>query len=135
MEERVFILEQPKPVEKSLLNAFGESYRYFKVLMDISESYNKDWNFSKTSGWMLKVHKNKKALFYVIPLKNEFKISMAIRENELNTFLKDTNLKKIHQRLLDTQKYREGFVIRFKTNDSDYKYFEHLIKKLISIRH
>ena len=60
---------------------------------------------------------------------------MAIRENELNTFLKDTNLKKIHQRLLDTQKYREGFVIRFKTNDSDYKYFEHLIRKLISIRH
>ena len=50
MEERVFIEVQPKPVEESLLNAFGESYRYFKVLMDISESYNKDWKFSKTSG-------------------------------------------------------------------------------------
>jgi hypothetical protein len=134
MEERVFIEKQPKPAEESLLNAFGESYRYFKCLMDISESYNKDWNFSKTSGWMLKVHNNKKALFYVIPLKNEFKISMAIRENELNTLLKDNDLKKIHQRLLDTKKYREGFAIRFKSDDKDYKYLEHLIRKLISIR-
>ena len=89
MEERVFIAEQPKPAEESLQNAFGESYRYFKELMDISDSYIKDWNFSKTSGWMLKVHDNKNALFYIIPLKNEFKKSMAIRKSELNTFLKN----------------------------------------------
>jgi hypothetical protein len=134
MEERVFIEELPKPAEESLQNAFGESYRYFKDLMDISDSYIKDWNFSKTSGWMLKVHDNKKTLFYIIPLKNEFKISMAIRKSELNTFLKDIDLKKIHKKLLDTKEYREGFVIRFKTNDDDYKNFELLIMKLISIR-
>ena len=134
MEERVFIVEQPKPDEESLQNAFGESYRYFKELMDISDSYIKDWNFSKTSGWMLKVHDNKKALFYIIPLKNEFKISMAIRKSELNTFLKDIDLEKIHKKLLDTKEYREGFVYPIKTNDEDYKNFELLIMKLISIR-
>ncbi len=35
MEERVFNEKQPKPVEESLQNAFGEGYRYFKILMDI----------------------------------------------------------------------------------------------------
>ncbi len=62
------------------------------------------------------------------------KISMAIRKSELNTFLKDIDLEKIHKKLLDTKEYREGFVIRFKTNDDDYKNFELLIMKLISIR-
>ena len=36
----------------------------------------------------------RKGPLLLIPMKNEFKVSMAIRENELSKFLKDVELKK-----------------------------------------
>jgi len=86
-------------------------YKYFMKLMDISDSFSKDWNFSKSSGWMLKVHNKRKALFYIIPMRNDFKVSMAIRKNELSKFLKDVELKNIHNNLLSAKKYSEGFAV------------------------
>jgi hypothetical protein len=43
-------------------------------------AFSQEWNFSKSSGWMLKVFDARKALFYFIPLKCGFKVSMDIRE-------------------------------------------------------
>jgi len=83
---------------------------------------------------MLKVHDKKKALFYVIPMKNEFKINMTIGDNERIKYLNDLELKMIHDKLLTSKKYREGFLLRFKTNDDDYETFQLLIKKLIHFR-
>ena len=134
MVERVFFDESTKPSEKSLRAALGDFYNNFKDLMDISDSFSKDWNFSKRSGWMLKVHDKKKALFYVIPMKNEFKVSMAIRDNERIKYINDLELKKINDKLLTAKKYKEGFLLRFKTNDDDYETFELLIRKLIPCR-
>jgi hypothetical protein len=134
MVERVFFDESTKPSEKSLRAALGDFYNNFKDLMDISDSFSKDWNFSKRSGWMLKVHDKKKALFYVIPMKNEFIVSMAIRDNERIMYINDLELKKINDKLLTAKKYKEGFLLRFKTNDDDYETFELLIRKLIPCR-
>jgi Protein of unknown function (DUF3788) len=134
MVERVFFDESTKPSEKSLRAALGDFYNNFKDLMDISDSFSKDWNFSKRSGWMLKVHDKKKALFYVIPMKNEFIVSMAIRDNERIMYINDLELKKIHDKLLTAKKYKEGFLLRFKTDDDDYETFELLIRKLIPCR-
>ena len=92
MVERVFLDESKKPSAQSLKTSFGNSYNNYNDLMDITESFSKDWNFSKTSGWMLKVHNKKKALFYVIPMEKEFKISMALRDNERKLFIKDADL-------------------------------------------
>lgn len=103
--------------------------------MDISNSFLKDWNFSKSSGWMLKVHNTKKTLFYVIPLNNEFKISMAIRENERNAFLEDNELKSIYNMLKSSKKYREGYALRFEVKDDEnFQVLKLLIQKLIDIR-
>ena len=134
MVERVFFDESTKPSEKSLRAALGDFYNNFKDIMDISDSFSKDWNFSKRSGWMLKVHDKKKALFYVIPIKNKFIVSMTIRDNERIKYINDLELKKIHDKLLTAKKYKEGFLLRFKTNDDDYETFELLIRKLIHCR-
>ena len=114
MVERVFFDESTKPSEKSLRAALGDFYNNFKDIMDISDSFSKDWNFSKRSGWMLKVHDKKKALFYVIPIKNKFIVSMTIRDNERIKYINDLELKKIHDKLLTAKKYKEGFLLRFK---------------------
>jgi len=53
--------------------------------------------------------------------------------NELK-YLNDLELKMIHDKLLTSKKYREGFLLRFKTNDDDYETFQLLIKKLIHFK-
>ena len=84
---------------------------------------------------MLKVHDKKKALFYLIPLKNEFKISMAIRENERKSFLEDNELEIIHNMIKSAKKYREGYALRFNVkNENDFKILELFIGKLTLIR-
>jgi len=84
---------------------------------------------------MLKVHDKNKALFYIIPLNGEFKISMAIRENERNTFLEDNELKVIHGMIKSAKKYREGYTLRFEVkNNENFKIISLLIKKLVDLR-
>lgn len=135
MEERPFMDKEAKPEEKKLKQTLRESYGYYNELMEIADSFLKDWNFSKSSGWMLKIHDKKKALFYLIPLEGEFKISMAIRENERNTFLEDKELKTIHNMIKSSKKYREGYALRFDIKSSeDFKMLFLLIKKLINLR-
>ncbi|MBI5679647.1 MAG: DUF3788 family protein [Methanobacterium sp.] len=135
MEEKPFLDENSKPTEDSLKTVLGNAFAYYETLMDIADSFSKDWNFFKSSGWMLKVHDRKKALFYIVPLKNEFKISMAIRENERKAFLKDDKLKMIHNMIKSAKQYREGYALRFNVNDDeDFEIIEPLIKKLTAIR-
>lgn len=84
---------------------------------------------------MLKVHQKNKALFYLIPLKNKFKISLALRENERDAFLDDNELKIFNEILLSPMKYREGYAMVFQVNEDDeYEDFEIFIKKLILLR-
>ena len=135
MEERSFLDKEYKPTDETLKAAFGDSYIYYEGLIDVADSFLKDWNFSKSSGWMLKVHDKKKALFYLIPLKNEFKISMAIRKNERKSFLEDNELKIIHSMIESAKKYREGYALRFNVkNENDFKILELFIGKLTLIR-
>lgn len=135
MEERPFLDKNSKPTEQTLQPTLEDVYEYYGKLMGIADSFLKDWNFSKSSGWMLKVHDKKKALFYLIPLKNEFKISMAIRENERNAFLKDSELKTIHDMIKSAKKYREGYALRFNIKDeADFEMPGLLIKKLAMFR-
>ena len=135
MEERLFLDKALKPADQTLQQVLNDTYGYYKELMDMAGPFLKDWNFTKTSGWMLKVHDKKKALFYLIPLKNEFKISMAIRENERDAFLTDGDFETIHDLIKSAKKYREGRALRFNVKDElDYKMPKLLIKKLIMLR-
>lgn len=135
MQERPFMDKDAKPTDEKLKQTMGDSYSNYAELMEITDSFLKDWNFSKSSGWMLKVHDKKKALFYLIPLEGEFKISMAIREHERNIFLEDNELKLIHDMIKSSKKYREGYALRFDIkNDDNFKILSLLIKKLINLR-
>jgi hypothetical protein len=135
MDERPFMDENSEPTEDKLKTVLGDTYSYYETLMGISDSFSRDWNFFKSSGWMLKIHERKKALFYLVPLNNGFNVSMAIRENERKAFLKDDELKTIHNMIKSAKQYREGFEIRFDVIDgSDFEIVESLIKKLTDIR-
>ena len=84
---------------------------------------------------MLKVYDRKKALFYLIPLTNGVKISMAIRETERDVFLRDDELEKLHEEISAAKRYTEGFALQFDiTNKAECQSLKMFIGKLVTLR-
>lgn len=135
MDDRPFADKSLKPTEELLRVALGEAFQYYREFDSLTVGYKKAWNFSKSSGWILKVHDGKKALYYFIPLNNSFKISLAIREQEKLTFLGDSDLHHLKEQLEDAKKYSEGFALQFLISDQEsFSRCFPLIKKLTEVR-
>lgn len=87
------------------------------------------------SGWMQKISDSKKALCYIIPLENAFKVSLTVREKEREDFLKDKTLAAIHAPLSSARKFAEGYALQFAVADQDsFLPLKALIQKLIAAR-
>lgn len=135
MNERPFCDPNTKPMEQALRSTLGKAYAYYQKALSLADSYSRDWAFSKSSGWMLKVYDRKKALFYLIPLKSAFKISLTLRETEREEFLGDEELKLLRDQLLSSKKYSEGYAMQFEIKgEAEYKPFDVLLKKLSRMR-
>jgi len=135
MENRPFSDNSLKPTEDTIKKNLYSSYKFYNELDNITFKFKKDWNFAKSSGWMLKVHDGKKALYYLIPLNNSFIISLTLREQEKSEFLSNDNLIELHEQLKNAKKYSEGFALKFLISDSkSYTPLVTLIKKLIEKR-
>lgn len=135
MDERPFPDKSIKPDDESLKAALGKMFSAYTKVLKQTFSFKSEWAFYKSSGWILKVYDSKKALLYIVPKFNEFMISMTIRENERNVFLKDDELSFTHEDLRNSKKYPEGYALRFiiKTK-TDYDNVSLFIQKLISMR-
>jgi len=135
MKERPFLDNTNKPTEKAIQAALASTYPYYTRVTVLTSSYSQAWTFTKTSGWMLKFYDRRKALLYLIPLNNGFKISLAIRENEREAFLHDDELGIMHDMISSSKKYSEGFALQFDiTTKTDFEPIELFIRKLITIR-
>ena len=135
MNERPFTDKLIKPTDPVIQAALRSTYIYYKNVVDLASSFSQEWTFSKSSGWMLKVSDRKKALFYLIPLNDSFIISLAIRKDEQEAFLRDDELKLLHEKISSSKKYLEGFALQFEiTNKNEFQSLELFIRKLIALR-
>jgi len=135
MKLRPFLDKSNKPAEPSLRSSLGNAYSYYESAIDIAAAFWHEWTFSRSSGWILKVHDRKKALFYLIPLKDALKISLTMRESERAALLRDKELAGMHAAISSSRKYAEGFALQFAIADEQgFRSFELFIRKLIAIR-
>ena len=135
MEGRPFQDQSNKPTERAMQAALGNTYACYQKVISLASSYAQEWTFAKNSGWMLKIHDRKKALLYLIPLNDGFKISLTIRESERDAFLRDDGLASLHSQISASKKVLEGFALQFEiTAKNEFEAPELLIKKLIAIR-
>jgi hypothetical protein len=133
--ERPFADATARPTAPALESVLGRAFGRYESLLGLAPAFAHEWNFSKTSGWMLKVHDGKKALFYLIPLEGGFKISMAIRESEREALMTDRDLTPLDGILASAKKYPEGFGVQFEVDDkADFAVVEAFICKLIAAR-
>lgn len=135
MEDRPLSDPLKIPTDNELFSILGNTSDYYKEINEFSKEFKRLWNFSKRSGWMQKVFDNKKALFYFIPLKHGFKISLAIREEEKIKFIKDTDLKVFSDQFNNSRKYSEGYAMLFEISDAGtFNSFKVFLNKLIEER-
>lgn len=136
MEKRPFAEKSLQPTEVFLKNILGGVYKLYNDLDRLTFQFEKDWNFSKSSGWMRKVHDGKKVLYYFIPLNDSFVISLTLREQEKMEFLSDDDLSELHDQLKNAKKYSEGYAMQFSIKNREpfllvFTFIEKLIEKRI----
>lgn len=135
MAERPFLKQSSKPTEQTVQTALGSVYVHYQNVLALANSYSQEWGFTKSSGWMLKVFDKKKALFYLIPLNKSFRISLTIRESELEAFLGDDDLALLHDKISSSKKYSEGFALQFDiAGKTEYQLVETFLVRLKAMR-
>jgi len=135
MQERPFLDQSDKPTEQTLQAALGGTYDCCQQVLVLASAFSQEWTHTKSCGWMLKVYDRKKALFYLIPLQDGFRISLAIREAERDAFLRDDELRVLKDQISSSKKYPEGFALQFHIgNEVDFEPLEVFIRRLIALR-
>jgi hypothetical protein len=133
--DRPFADAAAQPTSPALESTLGRAFDRYESLLGLAATFAQEWNFSKASGWMLKVHDGKKALFYLIPLKGGFKISMAIRESEREALMADHDLASLNDAFVSAKEYSEGFGMQFEVDgEMDFAVVESFIRRLIAAR-
>jgi hypothetical protein len=135
MEERPFMDSSIQPTDLSLRSCLGSVFALYQEVLEQVYQFSQAWSWTKGSGWMLKVSDQKKALFYLIPLHQAFRISLTLRENERTSFLQDRMLSDFSDRLISAKKFVEGFAVSFEISTrEDLERFLIFIHKLIGLR-
>ncbi|MGZ3451584.1 MAG: DUF3788 family protein [Polyangiales bacterium] len=133
--EKVFLDPEKEPTDRTLRSALGPAHDLLARLQTLARAYEQQWSFTKTSGWMLKVSRKKKALFYVIPLRLALKVTLAIREEERRALSRDPTLEHLHDALESARKLPEGYALAFTvTGTDDFAPIEPFLKKLAEVR-
>ncbi len=135
MAGRPFEDPSTRPGDETLHAALGPAFAPYRTLAELTAPFRREWAYSKSGGWMLKIHDRSKALLYVIPLAGSFRISLAIREAERDTLLADSQPALLHDRLATARKFSEGFALQFDVcSDADLEALEPFLTKLIALR-
>ena len=136
MSERPFLDPGDRPNDPDLLaGALGDATPCWFRLLGIAAGFGAEWSCTAGGGWMLKVFDRKKALLYLVPLREAFKVSLTIREPERTAFLEDESLAPLHDRIRDAKRHPEGYALYFEVAGvTDTRPLETFIGKLVAAR-
>jgi uncharacterized protein DUF3788 len=135
MTDRPFMDAGAEPTEANLETAMAVAYPRYRDLLELAGGYSRSWGYGKAGGWMLKVFARGKALFYVIPLRGGFKVSLTVREAEREAMLADAELSAMRAALAGAKKYPEGFALAFEVAETaECPELEPFMRKLVALR-
>jgi hypothetical protein len=124
-----------EPTEDGLEAALGPAIGRFDVIRGLAAGFDQEWTFYRGSGWMLRIHDGRKALLYLVPLRDGFRASMAIREAERVALAADAGLAAVRPALESARKVPEGFALAFDiTGEGDFEPIRSFVEKLIAAR-
>ncbi len=136
MDASIFMEKAVIPDEASLKSGIGKSYELWKLLFDFTfQKYPKaraEWNFpGKKYGWSFRIKDKKRAIIYLLPRDEYFKVAFVFGQKATNAILASNMNEEIKMKLTTAKVYAEGRGINI-----DVTGFEILndIKKLIEFK-
>lgn len=119
MTDNIFMAETPRPDEASIKAALGEKFPWYLASLEAAAGFEQDWKYYGAKyGWKLKVWDGSKALFELTVAKGYFRLSMAVRETEVEALRADASTAHGLSELLDPEKSRNGWGIRLTINET-----------------
>lgn len=124
------------PDDSVLKKTLGNCFSFFQSLNDLTKNFNREWKFyNSKSGWVYKVGGKKKALFYITPDSQSFRIGFAVREAEKELLLDGELSPDIREKLLSAEKFPEGYALRLSIrNENDYDNLQIVLKTIMEAR-
>ncbi len=136
MSASVFDDKAVKPDNNALLNVLGKTGKHWqKIRSNLENEYGElieDWKYyGQKTGWLLKVLRKKRNLFFCIPLKGSFRIAFVFGEKAINAVQSSDLPEAIKLELKNARKYAEGRGLRI-----DVKSAKNVknIRKLVEIK-
>ncbi len=136
MSASVFDDKSVKPDSKALVKAIGKTAGYWKkIRSNLENDYGElidDWKYyGQKTGWLLKVLRKKRNLFFCIPLKGSFRMAFVFGEKAVSAVQSSDLPEAIKLELKNARKYAEGRGIRIDVKSAkDVKN----IRKLVEIK-
>ena len=136
MDTSVFMNLEVIPVANDLIEPLGESYPcWMEIRNYVFLKYPnalEEWHVSvKKYGWGFRIKDKKRAIIYLSPRKNFFRVAMVFGQRATNLILESNISDFIKTALMKSKVYAEGRVIRLEVHNS--KFLDD-IKTLIDIK-
>lgn len=113
MPHSIFVDKDLKPNPTALAEVLGDSHPlWMQIKEHLDHSYGElieEWKFyGAKSGWLLKMLKKKRNLFFVIPMQDFFVISFVFGEKAVDRILDSDLPDELKSTLRNARKYAEG---------------------------
>ena len=136
MEISIFTDKAKKPNDIELKEALGNTYLLWKAIRDYTfEKYQaavEEWNFpGKKYGWSFRIKDKKRAIVYLLPRDNFFKVAFVFGQKAVDQVLESNVISTIKDNLKAAKVYAEGRGIRIEIRNNTLL---DNIKKLIDIK-
>jgi hypothetical protein len=136
MDISIFTNKQIIPNENNILESLGVTYELWKSIRGyVTLKYPdaiEEWNYSGDKyGWSFRIKDKKRAIIYLLPRDNYFKVAFVFGQNATDIIMESTISVQIKKELAEAKKYAEGRGIRIEINN---KNILNDINKLIDIK-
>lgn len=129
-------IEPVAPGDEYLAKQLGKTHPFFLKLTATAESFAQEWKYYGAKyGWTYKVSDRKKALFWLTPVENGFRIGLSLREEERESLLQSDLPDNLATAVREAMKSPEGFGVRLEVrNSKSFQQAEIIVNHLIRLR-
>lgn len=124
------------PDDRALEEALGPLHQHYLSLRSLCRDFLQEWRYpGKKFGWVWKVERKKKALFWLTPLYHAYRIGFIIRPSEMEPLLSTSRPGAVRTALEHAVVYPEGLGLSLTVTESqEFEDICEFVREIISIR-
>ncbi len=124
MDISIFTDKTVEPTQKDLQKELGSLYPLWEQIAEsVREKYpnpKEEWNYpGKKYGWSFRLKDKKRAIIYLLPRKNFFKVAFVFGQKASDQIMASNITQVIKEDLANAKKYVEGRGVSIEVHNSD----------------